>query len=182
MHHAHHTKGFTIIEAFIATVLFTLAVAATLSLLARSVVFSNTSADRITAVYLAQEGLEFVRNARTSNLLAGQPWLTGLDACNSGTGCTIDALSNNNVTTRVQPCGTYCAVSNYSQTLFLYGYNTGAGWAATTPPFRRTITVVPQTGGTNPNADEVLVTVTVAWTYKNVPYAITLKDHLFNWE
>lgn len=176
----HNTKkGFTIIEAFIATVLFTIAVAATLSLLSRSIIFSNTSADRITAVYLAQEGLELVRNARTSNILAGQPWLTNLNNCITAT-CTVEALSNTNVTSRTQACVGTCPLIRYSPTLFLYGYT--PGWSVTTPQFRRMVTIVPQVGGVNPNADEVLVTVTVTWTQKNVPYSIILKDHLFNWQ
>ncbi len=172
-------KGFTIIESFIAVVLFTLAVAATLSLLSKSVFFSSTSADRITAVYLAQEGLEFVRNTRTSNTLAGQPWLTGLTNCNTATGCYIDSsLGNSNVSGRVKAClAGGCPPLLYNASLFTYGYSSGA-----LTPFKRIITVIPQSGGVNPNADEVLVTVTVSWTQKNIPYAVTLKDHLFNWQ
>ncbi len=171
-------KGFTIIESFIAVVLFTIAVAATLSLLARSVYFSNTSADRITAVYLAQEGLEFIRNTRTSNLLSQQPWLTNLNNCITAT-CTIETLSNTNVAARVQPCsGSTCLLSRFNSSFSVYGYN--STWAQTI--FERKIRVTPQTGGVNPNADEVLVTVIVSWTQKNVPYSITLKDHLFNWQ
>ena len=178
-------RGFTIIESFIAVVLFTLAVAATLSLLSKSVFFSSTSADRITAVYLAQEGLEFIRNTRTGNTLAGQPWLTGLTNCNTATGCYIDSsLGNSNASSRVKVCpagipiGTSgCPPLRYDASLFTYGYTTGA-----LTLFKRTITVIPQSGGVNPNADEVLVTVTVSWTQKNIPYAVTLKDHLFNWQ
>lgn len=169
-----HTKGFTIIETFIAVTLFALAVSATLTLVSKGIFFVNTSEDRITAVYLAQEGLEFIRNARTANLLAGQPWLAGLDACNSTNGCNIDTLANDGIATNVTACSTTCLPLYYNPTLYVYGYGSGSPWTAT--GYRRKVTVTPQI-----NSDEILVTVAVTWTTKNVPYTVTFTDNLFNW-
>lgn len=182
----YKTRGFTIIETFIAVTLFTLAIAASLSLVAKNIFFANTSKDRVVAIFLAQESLEFIENARTTNLLSSKPWLQDLDDCittaEDNKSCRIETTSNANLASRVFPCNPSnpdtdsCPVLYYNTASYLYGYDTSNGtWEAT--PFSRRITLFKEPS----NSDEVLVTVKVFWKQKNIVQSVTLEDRLFNW-
>ena len=122
------------------------------------------SKDQITASYLAQEAVEYVRNMRDSNKIGGLPWLTGLiedgaNDCDSSSGCTISALylDSSNVDA-VTPCPTLgCPRIRINKPSGLYGYNPSGAWVDT--PFRRTVQIIP-VGSDN---KEVLLSVNVAW-------------------
>ena len=71
-------SSFTLIEVLIAVFLITVAIGGTFILMQRVVEYSAVSFSRLQAVYLAQEGIEQVRNQRDSNWLAGNPWNQGI--------------------------------------------------------------------------------------------------------
>ena len=75
-------KGFTILEVIVAIFVITIGVLGAFSVVQRIV--SNTMAvsSRLTAVYLAKEGIEIVRNNRDNNWLdpAEPPWDSGLSS------------------------------------------------------------------------------------------------------
>lgn len=91
-------NGFTIVETMVAVAVLITIIAAPLTLAERSLASADAARQEITAVYLAQEAIEFVRNLRDSNVLVGSAWLAGLDACTNAAGCGIDptAASPNN--------------------------------------------------------------------------------------
>ena len=79
-----YTQRFTLIEALVAIAILLIAVVEPLSLTANSVKNANFAKDQITSFYLAQEGIEFVRNKRDTNVLnglTGTNWLSGLENC-----------------------------------------------------------------------------------------------------
>jgi prepilin-type N-terminal cleavage/methylation domain-containing protein len=67
-------KGFTLIEVVVAVFILTIGVLAIFNVVQNITVYSRVSSSKLTAVYLAQEGIELVRNQRDSNWLAGDSW------------------------------------------------------------------------------------------------------------
>jgi hypothetical protein len=87
--------GFTIIELIISIFILSIALVGIFSAFSIVAVLTSDAVDRLTATYLAQEGMEIVRNIRDTNWLnmdAGTPpyatWLDGLDICDRG--CQAD--------------------------------------------------------------------------------------------
>jgi prepilin-type N-terminal cleavage/methylation domain-containing protein len=95
-------KGFTLIETLIAIAVLSLAVTGPMTIAQKSLSSAMYARDQITAYYLAQDAIEYVRNVRDSNRLHrnnGNPatdWLTGgangltLSECILGSPCVIN--------------------------------------------------------------------------------------------
>jgi type II secretory pathway pseudopilin PulG len=62
-------KSFTILEVLVAISIFTVGILAVWTLVQQPLAFSKNLSQKLIAVYLAQEGLEIVRNIRDTNLL-----------------------------------------------------------------------------------------------------------------
>jgi len=62
-------KGFTIIELVISIFVLSIAVVGIFNALSVIIILTSDSSDRLTATYLAQEGMEIVRNIRDTNWL-----------------------------------------------------------------------------------------------------------------
>lgn len=67
-------KGFSLPEVMVSIALLAGVVISSTNLLVSSTRSNNSNAERITAFYLAQEGVELVRNIRDSNWLHGLSW------------------------------------------------------------------------------------------------------------
>lgn len=72
-------KGFTLLEVILAITILTMAVGGAFILIQQTLVGSSLSQSKLTAAYLAQEGVEIVRNIRDSNWLKAISWTAGLD-------------------------------------------------------------------------------------------------------
>src|SRR3989344_7233349 len=68
------TKGFTLIETIIAIFLLTAGVVGSFSLMQKVTSFTSISSSQFVASYLAQEGVEIIRNIRDTNYLERQTW------------------------------------------------------------------------------------------------------------
>lgn len=81
-----NNRGFTILELLAAIVVVSIGVLGAYSVAQK--IFANTfvSANRLTAAYLAQEGVEIVRNTRDTNWIEGVDWKDGM--ASSGWGAT----------------------------------------------------------------------------------------------
>ncbi len=97
-------RGFTLIETLVAVMILATAIAGPLTLASRALNTSLIAKDQITAYYLAQDAIEYVRYARDTNRLQGGDWLSGAGAadqskiisltnCVSATGCYLDSVS-----------------------------------------------------------------------------------------
>lgn len=82
--------GFTIIETLVSVSILLLIIVAPLTLAERSLASADAAGVQVTAVYLAQEAIEFVRNVRDTNMLMGSSWLNRLDDCLNGAQCDVD--------------------------------------------------------------------------------------------
>ena len=171
-------RGFTLIEAFVAITILMLAIVGPLSIASQSAMLSAFTRDQMTANFLAQDAMEYVRATRDSNLLAGNPWLQGFTTgdCINNT-CSID--------TSVKP-PTIQACSNVDCTDHLLSYdkttgtyNNGSGVLTT---FARAIKITsPAASPDASNGKEVLVTVVVTWTTGSQQHSVTVAEDMMQW-
>ena len=165
-------KGFTIIELIISIFILAIAIVGVSNAFYIITSLTTNSSDRLAATYLAQEGMEIVRNIRDQNWLnmdtqvAGATWLSNglnLAACSpSSSGCQTDYHSSSIIAYN----GDYlCPDSNgfYSQP---------SGSCSSSTKFKRkiTITCLDKTGTVDNNclaADYIIkVKSEVAWDQK----------------
>jgi len=66
-----NNKGFTLVETLVAISIFTVSILGMMSILASGIADTNYAKQKITAEYLAQEGIEYVRNMRDTEVLYG---------------------------------------------------------------------------------------------------------------
>ena len=165
--------GFTLVETLVAITVLVMAVAAPLTLGSQGLTASRVARDQVIATYLAQEAVEYIRNLRDNNELAGQSsWLTGLSLCLSGATCKIDIPQ-----TEVTSCGGgTCPVLNFNSTTGLYGYTpTGGSWTAT--KFTRSIAMQETVPGI-----EAKITVTVSWSDGILTRTVRVSEYILNWQ
>jgi len=168
------SKGFTIIEIVISIFILSFAVVGIFSAFSVVVILTSDSADQLTATYLAQEGMEIVRNIRDTNWLnmdapGGSDDVYGSDDnfyfqdCGK-TGCEIDYTTTGSVSNPVKPYSS-ADYLNIDKDGF---YRDSAGGAPT--KFERKIIVTPITDIgeiLDPNKRHIIkVTVQVSWDEK----------------
>ncbi|MBL7045237.1 MAG: prepilin-type N-terminal cleavage/methylation domain-containing protein, partial [Parcubacteria group bacterium] len=114
-------NGFTLIEALVAIAILTVSIAGPITIASKGLASAVFARDQITAFYLAQEAVEFIRNQRDENNIKGGNWLAGLNVCSNGSACTIDVQNNN-----IKNCpGDVCDVLKYDDNTNFYNYSTG---------------------------------------------------------
>lgn len=161
------TAGFTLIETFVAISVLLLSLSGPLSLAASSLQSAYYARDQITAFYLAQEGVEYIRAKRDQNYLVSpaNAWLTGISDC-------VDAVCNvdfPNFTHAVCTSGS-CPALKYNASTGLFTASSGND-----SPFRREVTI--QTV----SADEVSVRVRIFWMSQNIQRSFEIRENLLNW-
>lgn len=177
------SAGFTLIEALVAIAILLIAVVGPLNIVSQSVSTANVGKDQVTAYYLGQEAIEYIRNVRDNNILSGGSWLSGLDPCTAGNTCTIDAVNGivGNGLTPAQSCQSgSCPVLNVvtnSSGLKTYSYTTsGVGLTVVPTTFRRTVSITETIAG-----KEAVISVTMSWNTSLVNRTFTITERIFNW-
>ena len=165
------SSGFTFIETLVAIAILLLAVVAPLSLVYQSLAASRVARNQVTAIYLAQESIEFIRATRDTNALSGNDWLEGLGDCIAEDGCYIDIPDAG-----VQPCEGECPMVQYNSTNYLYGHGDGTKLVEDSV-FRRTIIIEESTPGL-----EVHVETRVEWLEGTAERNVTLDEYIYNWQ
>lgn len=172
---AQSRRAFTLIETFVASAILLISLAGPLSIAAQALRSSYYARDQVTAFYLAQEGLEYVRAKRDQNYIADpmQSWMDGLmtnaaedQICTSPAVCTVDFP---NFVHRVCLSGA-CTPILLDQSTFLFNIQTGVPSLYT-----RKLTIVPV------SAHEVSVRVTVSWVSAGINRTFTISENFFNW-
>lgn len=176
-------RGFTVLESLIAIVVLSLSISGVFAVVQQSLSQNIMAKDEIRAFYLAQEAIEIVRNRRDSKQLQRIDLGTGnwLDSITSDCPlstpgnlriCTVDARSMS-----ISQCGSNWGCSqNLRQSPSTdpkpYVYNYSAG---TQTNLKREIQLE------SINANEIAVTVRVAWKKGIFEREFKAKTHLFNW-
>lgn len=152
-------KGFTLIETVVAIFILTVGVVGSFSLMQRISVFASISSSQFVASYLAQEGIETIRNIRDANYLAGGAWDAGI---NAGTDSRMDYRS------QVFPdatCGNYL---RHNGTFYICS-------ADSSSKFQRQITIV------KPAVDKIVVSVRVSWSERGNSHQVLAQTELYDW-
>jgi len=174
-------NGFTIIELIVSIFILSIGVLGVFSAFSMITILTSSTADRLTATYLAQEGMEIVRNIRDTNWLnmdgatgdfpscasGNDPtsncpfsWVDGIDNCESF-GCQADYTTGTSVSSIMN------SWSGDGDYLFLntdgfYSYDTNG----TQTKFKRKITIAPVTDVDTLDDHIIKVKVEVSWNQK----------------
>ncbi len=172
-------KGFTLVETLVAVAILSLSILATFTAVQGGLQASLNAKDKVTAYYLAQEGMEYIRNVRDDNALnvisgGSNTWLTTLsassgDPCYFGKTCRVDSTTK--TATDCANDGATCAFLKQNSSTGLYGYASG-----TNTQFIRSIQFQ------SINSNEILVTITISWTSRGLPKSFQVTESLFNRE
>lgn len=189
-----NNKGFTLVEAMFAVFLLTFSITSLMSIVANSLFSARYARDEITANYLSQEVVDFVRNNRDTTVFLGTDpakvgWATFKQkyiACETTeNGCSIDVRDG---TQSLTVCNE-SATSGELKCPYLY-YNKNA---TGTTPFYTNDDKSGNIGKAKTNfkrkllfkeigEDEIEVTVTIEWKNGGVLKSRSLKTNLLNWQ
>lgn len=181
--------------------IFTISILAMFAVLGQGLANTNYAKKKITASYLAQEGIEYLRNMRDSYALydasGAQAGMNAFYAklaaasCQTTAGCYFDPekdqdgasfdlfspASEPQPMTKILaascPAG-ICPALLYDSASGKYGYGSGADSG-----FRRKITATASTSFGN--VREVRITSNVSWKQGSGNYNITFSETLFSW-
>jgi len=167
-------NGFTLVEALVALSILIVGIISGFILVTKALYDVTIIQDRLTASFLAQEGVELVRQIRDTNylkILGGTSFDWDDNLKTDG-----DYLISANIYTESiilplppwQDKGLY-----YHCSSGLYNYDDTGDVILTT--FKRKINIY------HVSHDEIRVQSIMDWKSKNIDFSFTAEDHLFNW-
>ena len=176
-------KGFTVIEVIVAIFVIVTGIVGVLALVTQTISSATYSSNKLIAAYLAQEGIEIVRDIRDTNWLEqytdpSNLWDEGLTGCGgvcdetTGNGCIVDYNHSYDPLDPYDPdLPLYTGqVLNIDTTNGFYSYS-----VPTPTKFKRKIVITP-------GVDILAVCVRVEWQEKGVTRQITAQENLYNWK
>jgi prepilin-type N-terminal cleavage/methylation domain-containing protein len=180
------SRGFTLIETMVAITILTLAVAGPLFTASRAIVAARAASNQLTASYLAQESVEYIRMMRDNEYIsayadplttetASTTGWTNFKNSLSSAGCMIGCAFDPAVP-GLSPC-----LSGTCAPLYLAPTNIYTQQSSGNTPtiFIRTIKVFDNLPGDQP---EEKIVSTVTWSFHNVSYTVATTDHLTPWQ
>ena len=158
-------RGFTLIEVLVAIFIITVGAGGALALIQKTLSFTSNAALQLEASYLAQEGMEIVRNIRDTNFVKihkgveGSIWTNGLEGCEAG--CQADYTQDSLIA--------------YEDTLLqltngIYSYT-----VSTDSLFKRKITITMQ------GSDTMEAVVEIMWEERGRSHVVSAATELYNW-
>jgi prepilin-type N-terminal cleavage/methylation domain-containing protein len=171
-----NNKGFTLVETLVAISIFSMSVLGLLIILSNSIADTSYAKQKITAGYLAQEGIEYLRNMRDTYVLysdtTSNDWgkfKAKLAPCNSGNECGFSSA----VPTTDPGFIFKCSSGNCKLYMNNGAYDTSGGGADS--GFTRKIWM------TTTGTDQVKIFSSVSWIQGSGSYSIIFSENLFNW-
>lgn len=164
-------NGFTIIELMITVTVLSFGVIGIYAALTPLIAQTSMIASRFTASYLAQEGIEIVRNIRDVNATRGSSgWLGELSQC--ATPCQLDYKTltlAENATDALKPYDSNAHLVVDSDGFYAYGLGQPT-------KFSRKVSVVQL------SEDVALATVNVMWNASGSPSVFELQEYLYRFK
>jgi len=194
-------SGFTLVEALVSISILMVAIAGPMTIAQKSLSSAILSKDQMTASFLAQDGLEAVKNLRDqvvlNSALGDTDWLSGLSdcICIDENECNLDNLSLAkycNIDTTLDNLTDIDAIrakgENANPLLFLtdsetgnfvkYGLSAGNLGSADSK-FSRYINIRQSPNNDNPN--EAVVTVRIVWNSATGEQHVEIKNFIYNY-
>lgn len=196
------SRGFTILETLIAITVLVFAITGPLSLVAGSIRSSGYARDSITAFYLAQEAVEYIRNMRDINALnenlTSANWLDNIE---SGTGAGGPYVCMNDYGSEISKCSLQNSTGVYS--LYQCDAITIPAGDCLPLPFSGALGTIPYGGGSIEESEftrniwlervpdgqggssaehQVIVNVLIKWRTGSVDNEFLLREYLTNWK
>ncbi len=197
-----YKRGFTLVETLVSLFIFSLSITAIIVVTGQGVSDTTIAKNKITAVALAQEGIEVIRNIRDTYSLSesapGSGWIDFINDvqsnCTKPDGCIVEDIVSYTSSPIINPCNTVGGGSDFpsgcdfirreklpseiSNTLVgTFGFYEYYSAAAVESPFQRTIYIE----CVNADCTEVRVESLVAWRQGTGVAEINAVEHLFNW-
>ncbi|MFH1656929.1 MAG: prepilin-type N-terminal cleavage/methylation domain-containing protein [bacterium] len=171
-------RGFTLLEVIIAVFIISVGVGGMAAIMPSLISGSSINQSRLVAAYLAQEGIEIVRNIRDTNWLEDHygpvpvAWDEGFFpmSFDCTTGCEIDYLG----VSAPPNIGPYTGAKLKIDPINGY-YNYASGQDT---KFDRKITVQRDWGDPN---NILIITVDVFWNDRGKPYNFSVQEKLYKW-
>lgn len=196
----HHNKrnclgGFTLVETMFAVYILTFTVTVLMTVVANSLFAARYAKDEITANYLLQEVVDYIRNDRDNTVFlnsgptnSDENWsvfLTKYNSCAEPNGCSFDilpsllgdSLATKNQCSNGGVCPLLIYNANAVDTSFYFnddGRSLTTGMTRT--DFKRKI-IVKKIG-----TDEIDVIVTIDWKNGKLPVTRSLTTSLMKWQ
>ena len=151
-------------ECLVAIFLITVGVIGAISVVNQTTTFTQVTSSQLIGAYLAQEGIEIVRNIRDTNFLKihkgeeGINWDTGLTGCTGG--CETDYNDPALIS-----ADRYLKIDGG-----FYNYDSGENTL-----FKRKIIIQPDT-------NILKVQVLVSWQERGRTHQVTAQENLYNWQ
>lgn len=161
------SNGITVIEVIVATFILLVAIVGSYSVFTQIFMATSSTSDRLVAAYLAQEGIEVIRNIRDTSWINSSDWGSMFTICNNG--CQADyktGIPGNFIGSLTPYNGDYLNIDANG----FYTYENG-----TATKFKRKITVTPS------GADRLDVLVEIIWANRGEPYSFQSEESLYNW-
>jgi len=158
-------RGFTLIEVLVAIFIITVGAGGALALIQKTLSFTSNAALQLEASYLAQEGMEIVRNIRDTNFVKihkgveGSIWTNGLEGCEAG--CQADYTQDSLIA--------------YEDTLLQLTNGIYSYIVSTDSLFKRKITITMQ------GSDTMEAVVEVMWEERGRSHVVSAATELYNW-
>ena len=171
------SKAFTLIEVIVATFIITVGIGGVFVLIQKTISDTSILVGRLTAAYLAQEGIEIVKNIRDTNFLKfykgdinEDQWTQGLTGCEDGCGTdyTNSVLSPDDDDRYLKIEGGFCKYSA----------------SGTETSFKRKITVFDLVDLTDPEdgiIDQMKVLVEVSWEERGNVHQVAVQENVYKW-
>lgn len=176
--------GFTLLEVIVAIFILTVGIGGSFSLIQQTFFTVTMAQSRIIAAYLAQEGIEIVRNVRDNNWLEQREsfetpplpvWNEGLNSCLSPSSC-CEADNETDTPSSYSPLTTVTGCAFDDLRYFnidgngFYSYSSGDQTKFKRKIFIESISV-----------DKMKVAVIVEWHDRGKTHQIEVVGHITNW-
>jgi prepilin-type N-terminal cleavage/methylation domain-containing protein len=173
-------QGFTIIETLIAITILMISISGPLVIAHKGLLAATYAHDQVTASYLAQDAMEFIKGVRDDNIIdinagTNSDWLRGLSGCSQNNPCKVDTVNGS-------PFGVSGAtgISNCSaETCRVYNGTNGYTHDTNDDPtkFYRSFYVTPRSQNFTKEAQLVVL---VTWSTGTVGNQIQYENEIFN--